>query len=87
MYPLSLDKLTPRPTQSQAVAYGTSSIRSFALLGSSSLNFGLWGISIIPAWLVVRRIGVDYFGAEDADDNEEEVRGVVEDHRVAELEK
>ncbi|WOO81648.1 UNC93-like protein [Vanrija pseudolonga] len=72
---------------SQAVAYGTSSVRSFALLGSSSLNFGLWGISIIPAWLVVRRIGVDYFGAEDADDNEEEVRGVVEDHRVAELEK
>lgn len=47
---------------SQAVAYGTSSIASFAGLGSSCLNFGLWGAAIIPAWLVVRRIGIDLNG-------------------------
>jgi hypothetical protein len=47
---------------SQAVAYGTSSIASFALLGSNSLNFGLWGLAIAPSWLVIRRIGVDLWG-------------------------
>lgn len=56
--------------QSQAVGYGSSSVKSFALLGSSSLNFGLWGLAIIPAWFVVRRIGIDLSGPVDDDEKE-----------------
>ena len=26
--------------------------------GNIYINFGLWGISLLPAWLVVRKIGV-----------------------------
>ena len=48
--------------QAQAVAYGTNSIESLGTVGSSAINFGLWGISVVPAWLVVRKVGVEYFG-------------------------
>ena len=26
--------------------------------GNIYINFGLWGISLFPAWLVVRKVGV-----------------------------
>ncbi|KAI0669598.1 major facilitator superfamily domain-containing protein [Trametes maxima] len=42
---------------SQAVSYGLGSIESFGRVGSSALNFGLWGIALVPAWFVVRDIG------------------------------
>jgi hypothetical protein len=29
-------------------------------VGSVYLNFGLWGISLIPAWLVIKEIGTKY---------------------------
>lgn len=29
-------------------------------VGCVYLNFGLWGISLIPAWLVVKNIGTKY---------------------------
>lgn len=29
-----------------------------AQIGNVYLNFGLWGVSLIPAWLVIRKIGV-----------------------------
>lgn len=29
-----------------------------AQIGSVYLNFGLWGLSLFPAWLVIRKIGV-----------------------------
>ncbi|KAL1406847.1 hypothetical protein Q8F55_006256 [Vanrija albida] len=48
-----------------AVAYGTSSVKSFAHLGSAGLNFALWGVALVPTWLVVRRIGVDLNGPDD----------------------
>jgi hypothetical protein len=59
---------------SQAVAYGTSSIASFAQLPSAALNFSLWGLAIIPAWIVVRNIGVEYFGPQndESDDDGED---------------
>lgn len=41
----------------QALSYGLASVSSFAAVGGSALNFGLWGISLLPAWLVVREIG------------------------------
>ncbi|KAH7303628.1 hypothetical protein B0I35DRAFT_383665 [Stachybotrys elegans] len=45
-----------RATESawQAVSYGLSSLPIFATVGGAYLNFGLWGLSIYPAWLVVR---------------------------------
>ena len=43
----------------QALSYGLGSLSTFATVGSVYLNFGLWGISIFPAWLVVRHFGVD----------------------------
>ncbi|KAL1407868.1 hypothetical protein Q8F55_007304 [Vanrija albida] len=55
-----------------AVAYGTSSIKSFALLGSAALNFGLWGIALVPSWLVIRRIGVDLNGPVAEDDESDQ---------------
>ncbi|KAL1407866.1 hypothetical protein Q8F55_007302 [Vanrija albida] len=72
----------------QAVAYGTSSIESFAQLPSAALNFGLWGIAIIPASLVVSKIGVEYFGPqndeasdEDGEDKLDREQAAVEDKK------
>jgi hypothetical protein len=48
--------------QAQAVAYGTNAIESLGTVGSSAINFGLWGISVVPAWFVIRKIGIEYFG-------------------------
>ncbi|RAK80177.1 DUF895 domain membrane protein [Aspergillus fijiensis CBS 313.89] len=41
----------------QAVSYGLSSVGVMASVGGTYLNFGLWAISVFPAWLVVRQIG------------------------------
>ncbi|KAF2234421.1 hypothetical protein EV356DRAFT_545386 [Viridothelium virens] len=42
----------------QAISYGVNSVAVMASVGGVYLNFGLWAISLLPAWLVVRRIGV-----------------------------
>ncbi|BGP38850.1 hypothetical protein JCM10450v2_002806 [Rhodotorula kratochvilovae] len=53
-----------RATESaaQAVSYGLNSLPAFQDIGASSLNFALWGIALYPAWLVISKIGVEYFG-------------------------
>ncbi|GAA5840737.1 hypothetical protein JCM9279_001202 [Rhodotorula babjevae] len=53
-----------RATESaaQAVSYGLNSLPAFQDIGASSLNFALWGCSLVPAWLIIRKIGVEYFG-------------------------
>ncbi|KAK4055599.1 hypothetical protein OIV83_000145 [Microbotryomycetes sp. JL201] len=53
-----------RATESgaQAVSYGLNAVKTFSTVGSSALNFGLWGIAILPAWLVVSQIGIKYHG-------------------------
>lgn len=43
----------------QALSYGLGSLSTMATVGSIYLNFGLWAVSIFPAWLVVRHFGVD----------------------------
>ena len=35
-----------------------------ASVGGVYLNFGLWAVSLIPAWLVVSKIGVSLNGEE-----------------------
>ncbi|KAH0021402.1 MFS general substrate transporter, partial [Aureobasidium melanogenum] len=42
----------------QAVSYGLGSVTVMARTGNIYLNFGLWAISLLPAWLVVSKIGV-----------------------------
>ncbi len=42
----------------QAISYGLGSIEIMAQVGSIYLNFSLWAAAIIPAWLVLRHIGV-----------------------------
>lgn len=41
--------------------------------GGSSLNFALWAVALLPAWLVIRKIGVEYYGKWQ-DDNSDEAR-------------
>ncbi|KAL1957862.1 hypothetical protein VTO42DRAFT_5427 [Malbranchea cinnamomea] len=42
----------------QAVSYGLGSVPIMTSPGNIYLNFGLWGLALLPAWLVVRQIGV-----------------------------
>lgn len=37
--------------------YGLSSVSIMASVGNIYLNFGLWGIAILPAWLIIREVG------------------------------
>ncbi|EFY85090.1 DUF895 domain membrane protein [Metarhizium acridum CQMa 102] len=41
----------------QAVSYGLSSITIMAQVGGVYVNFALWAVSIVPAWLIVRHFG------------------------------
>lgn len=41
----------------QAISYWLSSVHVFAVVGGVYLNFGLWAVSILPAWLVIRLFG------------------------------
>lgn len=38
--------------------YGLNSVPVMAQTANVYLNFGLWGLSLIPAWLVIKEIGV-----------------------------
>ncbi|KAF9889370.1 hypothetical protein FE257_007480 [Aspergillus nanangensis] len=42
----------------QAISYGLSSIPIMASVGSIYLNFGLWAVSLLPAWMVIKEFGV-----------------------------
>ncbi|KAJ5172716.1 hypothetical protein N7492_005309 [Penicillium capsulatum] len=50
----------------QTVSYGLSSVSVMASVGNIYLNFSLWGIAIIPAWLIIRQIG-NVFGDKKID--------------------
>ncbi|CEJ81236.1 Putative Major facilitator superfamily transporter [[Torrubiella] hemipterigena] len=41
----------------QAVSYGVSSVEIMAQVGGIYLNFSLWAVAIVPAWIVIRHIG------------------------------
>ncbi|KAI1099551.1 MFS general substrate transporter [Jackrogersella minutella] len=50
-----------RATESawQAVSYGLNAVPIIAAVGGPYINFGLWAVSIVPAWLIIRTFGVD----------------------------
>lgn len=50
----------------QAVSYGLESIRVFGEVGGVYMNFGLWALAILPAWLVLRHFGALTSSVEDA---------------------
>lgn len=39
------------------MSYGLTSLDLFAQVGAIYLNFGLWAVAILPAWLVLRHFG------------------------------
>lgn len=48
----------------QALSYGLTAVKVIGQVGGVYLNFGLWGIAILPAWLVLRHFGADNAAAE-----------------------
>ncbi|KAI0849146.1 major facilitator superfamily domain-containing protein [Daldinia vernicosa] len=43
----------------QAVSYGLNAVPIIAAVGGPYINFGLWGASILPAWLVIKNFGAE----------------------------
>ncbi|KAM0426538.1 hypothetical protein ACHAPT_008230 [Fusarium lateritium] len=41
----------------QALSYGLNALPIFATVGSTYFNFGIWGLSLFPAWLVIKELG------------------------------
>lgn len=46
-----------------------------AAVGNPYLNFGLWGVAIIPSWLIVRQVG-HLFGDKKIDRETRALRNV-----------
>jgi hypothetical protein len=53
----------------QAVSYGVESIYIIAQVGGVYLNFGLWAVSLVPAWFVIKHFGVSK-DVDSSDDTE-----------------
>ncbi|KFH45085.1 Protein of unknown functionlike protein-like protein [Hapsidospora chrysogenum ATCC 11550] len=51
----------------QAISYGVESVPIIASVGGVYLNLGLWGISILPAWLVLRHFGASKIEEQEGD--------------------
>ncbi|EUC42020.1 hypothetical protein COCMIDRAFT_29291 [Bipolaris oryzae ATCC 44560] len=51
----------------QAVSYGITSIKIFAEVGAIYWNFALWGVSLLPAWLVIKEFGKKLTAIEQVD--------------------
>ena len=45
-------------------------------VGCVYLNFGLWGISLVPAWFVVREIGTKYSKAKRERSTAAKIQGI-----------
>jgi hypothetical protein len=43
---------------SQAVSYGLTSIKVMGQVGCVYMNFAMWALAVVPAWFVIREIGV-----------------------------
>lgn len=63
-------QLIPTFPAGSACAFGVSSRKTLSKLVPLSLNFALWGISTVTAWVTVRQLGVtiDYTFASDEND-------------------
>lgn len=52
----------------QAISYGVESIEIIGRVGGVYLNFGLWAVAIVPAWLVIRHFGTSDEETDASDD-------------------
>lgn len=50
------------------MSYGLTAMPLFAEVGAIYINFGLWAVSIYPAWCVIRHFGASF-------QNTQQVRG------------
>ncbi|TQN71006.1 putative membrane protein [Colletotrichum shisoi] len=57
----------------QALSYGLNAVPIFALVGGPYINFGLWFVSIYPAWLVIRHFGTSHKGGDSETVSQDEV--------------
>ncbi|KPM39226.1 hypothetical protein AK830_g7353 [Neonectria ditissima] len=57
-----------RATESgwQALSYGLGAVPIFATVGNAYLNFALWGLSLFPAWLAIKKLGTAQHTSVDA---------------------
>uniref|UniRef100_A0A8H7N493 Uncharacterized protein n=1 Tax=Bionectria ochroleuca TaxID=29856 RepID=A0A8H7N493_BIOOC len=54
----------------QAISYGIGSQVIIAEIGAVYLNFGLWAVAILPAWLVIRKLGTKDHVLSETDESE-----------------
>ncbi|KAJ3543032.1 hypothetical protein NM208_g3790 [Fusarium decemcellulare] len=57
----------------QALSYGLNALPIFATVGSTYLNFGLWGLALVPAWLVIVKLGTENKQVSDTEEQEQVV--------------
>lgn len=44
----------------QAISYGLTSVPIMGSVGAVYINFGLWAVAIVPAWILIRHFGADW---------------------------
>ena len=54
----------------QAVSYGLTSLTIFAEAGGVYFNFALWGLSILPAWHIVKHFGMQTHHPDNSEGSE-----------------
>lgn len=72
----------------QAISYGLTSLPLWGQVGCVYLNFGLWGVAIVPVWIVLRHVGVGEDANVDVEGKDDALSPSVDDnaHRGKELE-
>lgn len=55
----------------QALSYGLNALPVFATVGGTYFNFGIWAVALLPAWLVVKEIGVGKLSGDGVESIEE----------------
>ncbi|KAF3033776.1 hypothetical protein E8E11_001346 [Didymella keratinophila] len=48
----------------QALSYGLNAIPIIATVGGTYINFGIWAVALVPAWPVIRTIGIRKYNDE-----------------------
>ena len=65
----------------QALSYGLNAIPVIASVGSTYANFGLWAVALLPAWLVVRTIGVKRYNDESEYGDVDRSENIIDEKR------
>ena len=63
------------------IAKGLNAIPVIASVGSTYANFGLWAVALLPAWLVVRTIGVKRYNDESEYGDVDRSENIIDEKR------